>query len=300
MEKKQWLGHIAVLTAVCIWGFAFVPIVVALRSFTPAELLFYRFSLATAALYLIYPKSMGKTTWRQELLFAAAGLTGVTMFFLLQDFALLVTAASNVGVIAAVSPMFTALLSWGFLNTGRPAKAFFLGAGMALFGIALISFSGSRLELSPIGDFLAVLMALCWAVYCIFTKQIAAFGYHVIQTTRRIFLYGLFFLLLILFFLDFRLGIERFLEPVNLASMLFLGFGPSALCFVLWGYGVKQLGPTKTSVYLYLIPLVSVVASVLFLGERIIWMNALGILLALLGLVVSNRKARQAETVLVE
>ena len=300
MERKRFLGHIAVLVCVSMWGFAFVPIVTLLRSFTPPELLFYRFGLAALALYLIYPKSMGKTTLRQELLFAGAGLSGVTFFFLLQDFALLITAASNVGVISALAPLFTALLAWWFSGEGRPRATYVFGAMMALCGIALISFAGTYLELNPMGDLLAIVMAFCWAVYCIFTKKIAAFGYHIVQTTRRIFTYGLFFLMFALIFLDFRFGFERFLEPINLVSMLFLGLGPSALCFVFWSFGVKQLGPVKTTAYVYLIPLIAVLVSVLFLDEVLTWMNSLGIALALGGLLVSNRKVRERETILVE
>jgi len=300
MEKKRPLGHIAALVCVSTWGFAFVPIVTLLRTFSPVELLFYRFSLAVLMLYLIYPKRMGKTTFRQELLLAGAGLSGVTMFFLLQDFALLVTSASNVGVIAAVAPVFTALLSWQLLGGERPATSFFFGAALALTGIGLISFAGSQLELSPAGDMLAVLKALSWAVYCLFTNKISTFGFHVIQTTRRVFLYGLLFLLPVMFVTDFRLGFERFAEPVNLVSMLFLGFGPSALCFALWNFGVKQLGPVRTSVYIYLIPLVAVLVSVTILGEIITWMSALGIVFTLGGLVISNRRSRRREVALAE
>ena len=51
-------------------------------------------------------------TWKKELLFAGAGLTGVTLYFLLENIALTYTFASNVGIIvAAVS--YTHLISVG-------------------------------------------------------------------------------------------------------------------------------------------------------------------------------------------
>ena len=295
MERKRLLGHMAAVLCVSMWGFAYVPIVVLLRSFAPFEILFFRIGLATVILYLIYPKRMGKMTVRQELLLAGAGLSGVTFFFLLQDFALLATAASNVSVISAISPMFTALLTWWILAGDRPTTSFYLGALLALTGIGLISFAGSRLELGPMGDLLALLKAFSWAIYSIFTKKIAAFGYHTIQTTRRVFLYGLLFLVPVLIFSDFRLGLARFAETENLVSMLFLGMVPSALCFALWGFSIKQLGPVRTSVYVYLAPLVAVLASVLILGEIITWVSGLGIVFTLGGLVISNwRSQRQA------
>jgi len=240
-------------------------------------------------LYLIYPRRMDKTTLRQELTFAGAGLSGVTLYFLTQDFALLHTAASNVGVIVAVAPVFTVLLSWQLLRDQRPTGTFFLGAISALVGIGLISFAGNRLELHPAGDLLAALAALCWAVYCVLTKKIGGFGFHIIQTTRRIFLYGLLFLLPAVIFGPFQLDLTRFAQPQNVMSFLYLGLGASGTCFVLWNFSVEQLGPAKTSVYIYLIPLITVAASVLILGETISWLRALGILLALTGLMLSNR-----------
>ena len=296
MGNKQFLGHIMAMISIFVWGFSYVPIVVLLREFSPFEILFFRFALAVVALYLIYPKRMKKTTRREELLFAAAGLSGVTLYFLLQDFALLNAAVSNVGVIVTIAPVFTVFLAWRFLEDGRPAKLFFLGAALALFGVGLISFGTGGVTFDPLGDLLAVLAALAWAVYCIFTRKISAYGHHVIQTTRRIFTYGLLFLLPILFLTDFQLGFARFTKLTNLASMLFLGGLASAMCFLFWNFALKELGPVKTTVYIYLAPLVSVIASVLILRETVTWLHGLGIAATLGGVVLSNLRIKARRT----
>ena len=292
LDNKSPLGHIAALTTVLIWGFAFVVIVVLLRSFSPMEILFFRISLATLTLFIIYPRRMGKTSLRQELYFMGAGLTGCTLFFLLQDFSLLHTAASNASVLVAVAPVFVGLLSWWFLKAGCPKWTFFLGAALAIFGIALVRFAGRQLELHPLGDILAILTALCKAVYLIFLKKIDTFGYHSVQVVRRVFLYGLIFLIPVILLSDFRLGLERFVEPQNLAGMLYLSLGSSAAAFVLWNFSVTKLGPVKVSVYLYLLPLIAVTAAILFLQETITWFFVCGIVLVLAGLMLSSRKVK--------
>ncbi len=71
----------------------------------------FRFVLGYAALLLAYPRWMEGTEWRQELTFAAAGLCGVCLYYLLENIALTYTLASNVGVIASVSPFFTAIFN---------------------------------------------------------------------------------------------------------------------------------------------------------------------------------------------
>ena len=73
-----------------------------------------------------------------------------------------------------------------------------------------------------------------------------------------------------------------------------LGLGASALCFATWNFAVRTLGAVKTSTYIYLVPVITVVTSVIVLAERITWMSALGMILTLTGLFISGRKRRDA------
>lgn len=160
---------------------------------------------------------------------------------------------------------------------------------MAIAGIALISFNGAAvLQLNPLGDLLAVLAALTWAVYSVLTRKIGNHGYNSLQATRRIFFYGLLFMLPCLPIFGFSWNFARFAQPVDLGNMLFLGLGASALCFVTWTFSLKRLGAVKTSVYIYLVPVVTVLTSALILHERITWLAVAGTALILLGLGISE------------
>jgi drug/metabolite transporter (DMT)-like permease len=157
-------------------------------------------------------------------------------------------------------------------------------------GIALISFNGSQLELNLTGDLLALLAALIWACYSVLTKKISGYGYHTIFTTRRVFCYGILFMLPTLFLFDFKLELTRFANPVYLFNTLFLGLGASALCFVTWNFAVKALGAVKTSVYIYMVPVITVVTSAAILHEKITALAAVGTTLTLGGLLLSESK----------
>lgn len=122
------------------------------------------------------------------------------------------------------------------------------------------------------------------------TRKISAYGYPTILTTRRVFCYGLLWMLPALFLFECRLGPERFASTVNLGNLLFLGFGASAVCFVTWNFAVKILGAVKTSVYTYLAPVITVAASVLILREPITPLAGLGTVLTLAGLLLSEWK----------
>ena len=248
MKNDQARGHAAAFFTIVVWGTTFISTKVLLRSFQPVEILFIRFTLGLLALFLVCPRRMKGVTRKQELLFAGAGLCGVCLYYLLENIALTYTLASNVGVILSVIPFFTAVLSHLLLKEERPGGGFYLGFVVAMAGICLISFSGSQLELNPAGDLLSLLAAVIWACYVILTRKISAWGWSTIMTTRRTFCWGLLWMLPALFLFDFRLGLERFADPVCLGNMIFLGFGASALCFVTWNLAVKLLGPVKTSV----------------------------------------------------
>ena len=221
----------------------------------------------------------------------AAGLLGVTLYFLLENFALTFTLAANVGVIIAIAPFFTALFDYFFLHGERPRLRFFIGFFMAITGICLISFRGDNtVHLNPAGDLLAIAAAVVWAGYSTFTKRISTFGYGTILTTRRIFFYGLVFMIPALFIFGFHLDFSVFTEFKNLANILFLGFGASALCFVTWNLAVKLLGPVKTSVYIYMVPVITVVTSVIILHEHVTLPAVLGIGLTIAGLFLSESR----------
>lgn len=297
MENRKSAGHLAALFTIIIWGTTFISTKVLLVNFKPVEILFFRFVMGYAALFFACPRRMKGVGRRQELTFALAGLCGICLYYLLENIALTYTLASNVGVIISVAPFFTAILSRVFMKTeGKTGVNFFIGFVVAMVGVALISFHGSRLELNPAGDILAVLAAFVWACYSMLTRKIGSFGYPVILTTRRTFFYGILCMIPALFLFDFHIGAERFADMTSLLNLLYLGLGASAICFVTWNFAVKTLGAVKTSVYIYLVPVITVAASVLVLREPVTWVSAVGTVLAVAGLFLSEHSGKGTET----
>lgn len=294
MENKQITGHMLACITIVIWGTTFISTKILLEEFQPLEILFFRFLLGFFALIVVCPKWLTWTGWRRELTFAAAGFTGICLYYLLENVALTFTMASNVGVIISIAPFFTAILSRIFLReTENPQLYFYIGFIIAMLGICLINFNGTRLHLNPFGDLLSVVAAIVWACYSILSKKISAFGLHTILTTRRVFCYGILFMIPFLAFGDFRIDIGRFSNIVYMGNMIFLGLGASALCFVTWNSAVRVLGAVKTSVYIYLVPVITMAASALILHEKITVMAAAGAAFTLLGLLFSERKGKK-------
>lgn len=289
MKNKQTAGHLSALITVAIWGTTFISTKILLEAFQPVEILFLRFVIGFAALWLVSPRRLKGLSVKQELTFAAAGLSGICLYYLLENVALTYTLASNVGVIVSVVPFFTAIVSRFLLKDEEKLKpSFFIGFLFAMAGICMISFSGSSVRLNPVGDLLALAAAAVWAFYAVFSKKISSYGYPSVQTTRHCFFYGILFMLPALFLFDFHPDFFRLARPVYLGNLLFLALGASAICYVTWNFSVKVLGALKTSVYIYLGPVITVAASVLILHERLTLTTVTGMALTLAGLAVSE------------
>lgn len=297
---KQIQGHLAALFTILIWGITFISTKVLLVSFTPVEIMAYRLILAALALSVVAPpRLVGVRLDRQMLLdewkIMAAGLCGVTLYFLFQNIALSYTLAANVSVLVSVAPLFTALVSRIVLIEKLKAN-FFFGFTVAIVGIILIAFNGSIvLKLNPLGDLLALLAALVWAFYSVLIKQTGAQQtamLALLAVTRKVVFYGLLFMLPLLPLFEVRLRFEHLVELPNLLNLLFLALGGSALRYITWNYAVDLLGPVKTSAYIYLVPIVTIIVSALVLHETITPVAGIGMALILCGMALSERERR--------
>ena len=282
-------GHILAFLTVFVWGITFVSTKVLLTVVTPIEILFLRFMLGFLALCVIHHRVTPFMGARVEALFALAGATGVTLYFFMENIALTMTSASNVGVIVAIAPLFIALIATFVTREERVGVKFFAGFVMAISGIALISFTGAAAgDAGLAGCLLAVLAALAWAVYSTIGKRIAKLGLSTVATTKRTFAWGLVFMLPFLQGAE-GAGLAGLLDPVMLGNLLFLGLVASATCYVMWNKAASIVGVVSVSAYLYLTPVVTVVASVIVLAEPLTWQIVLGVALTVTGLVLSER-----------
>ena len=289
MLRESLAGHLLTCFTITVWGATFISSKILLRDFIPIEILFDRFLLGFIAMWIIFPHIMRVKSLRHEIIMAIAGLFGITLYFLCENIALVYSKAANVGVIIASVPFFTGLVD-RLLGTKRKLpKGFFLGFIIAMTGICLLTFSSlDELSFNPIGDGLAVLASVMWAFYCLFINKALSFGYKPLQVTRHVFAYGLIFMLIPMYFMEYEFKFEALAKPVNYLNLLFLGLCASALCYVTWSLSVKLIGTVKASAWLYISPAVTVIMAILILDETVSGLGIFGMLLTFLGLIISQ------------
>ena len=134
IRSDEIKGHLAALFTIVVWGSTFVATKVLLRQFGPIEIIFLRFLIGWGFLWIIRPRGLSVKDRRLEALFALAGLTGVTLNYLLETFALTCTQASNLAVIVSTAPLFTGIIAF-LVWKQRIAWNFILGFFVSITGI---------------------------------------------------------------------------------------------------------------------------------------------------------------------
>lgn len=290
MKNKYLIGNLMTLLTMIIWGTTYISTKVLLQNLHPMEILFYRFIIAYIILMLIYPKFKKPNRFKEEVLFLAAGFTGVTLYYLLENIALEYTLASNVGLLISMAPILTAIFSYFLIDHENLNKNLLYGFIISMIGVFLVIFNGNFiLKLNPLGDFLAILAAIVWAIYSVILKKINdRYNYSYIYITRKIFFYGVIFMILMLFIFKVNLDLQKLIIPNVLFNILFLSLIASALCFVMWNIGVKFIGAVKASNYIYIVPLITATASIILLKETITSTVIAGAVFILSGLYISQ------------
>ena len=293
MRDNTIQGHLVAAFTVSVWGVTFISTKILLTVFSPFENLLLRFALGYAALWLACPRHLPWQGLWAECVFALAGLTGIGLYFLMENYALVITQASNVGIIVSLAPFFTVLFAKLAGTRGEHLhRNYFMGLGISMTGMVLIGYNGMELGLNPLGDLCALGAAAVWGCYAVLTRNITGREYGIIVATRRIFFYGLVTMLPVLAVLDFSPRWQALSNATYLGNLLFLGLVASALCYVTWNRAVALLGALKTSAYIYAIPVITVVTAYIVLDEAITLTSGTGAALALAGLVVAERKPR--------
>ena len=144
------------------------------------------------------------------------------------------------------------------------------------------------LHLNPLGDWLALMAAISWAVYSLLMKFVAD-RYSAVFITRKVFFYGLLTILPMFAVKPWQFPLADFLRPEIWTNLLFLGFIASFVCFALWSWAISRVGAIKTSNYVYLNPLTTIFASALFLNEPMTSVAWMGCLLILSGIYMANK-----------
>lgn len=288
-KNKNILYHLLAIVTVIIWGTTFVSTKILINTgLSPVEILFYRFVLAYICMLVVSHKKLWANNVKDEVLLFFSGLCGGSLYFIAENTALGITLASNVSLLICTAPLLTAILS-NLLYKDRLRKGLVYGSLVALLGVGLVVFNGRvLLKINPAGDFLTLLAALSWAFYCLILRRLSR-TYSTLFITRKVFIYGILSLLVYFIFFPLDIKSELLKLPVVYLNLLFLGIVASMLCYIMWNMAVRFLGASQTANYIYIVPLITVLTSALFLAEPITLISLIGAFCIISGVYIAER-----------
>jgi drug/metabolite transporter (DMT)-like permease len=296
MRKNILFSYSLALLVIFIWSITFISTKILLNHISPTEILFYRNVIAYLIFLAISPKIIWPINFRDEVKFALAGLLGVTLYFMCENFALSLSTASNVSLLVSTAPMLTGLVSHFLTKDERITKYFIYGCLFGLAGVFLIVFNGHfYLKLNPAGDILAILSALSFAFYSIIIRDLDRTVYSAIVITRKTFFYSLLSLIPLLFTRLFECDPKVLIKGEVFGNLLFLGIFASALCFLWWNKVMWELGAVRANNLIYLLPPMAMVLAAVILKENITLFAASGGLLILLGVYLSQKTSPESD-----
>ncbi|HUG13887.1 MAG TPA: DMT family transporter [Thermomicrobiales bacterium] len=265
-----WIGPLALLGAVTIWGFVPTSTRHAVQFLTPGHILLARFLMGALAAVILLGLFRTPMPPRHLLPHAIGlGVLGQLGFNVPLAYGIQYVEAGTVSLISGVSPVFMAILASLLLNEKIRARVV-IGLGLALAGSALVAVaSGGEATLSReqvVGSLLILLSAILWGLYSVVVKP----WLGPIPPSSIPMLGSIASLPLVV-----PLGASGFasslgrLDAVGWLAVAQFTLLASVTAPILWAVGLQRGQASQAGLFLYLVPLFGVASGALLLGERV-------------------------------
>jgi len=288
-------GTVALLVTVVIWGSTFVVAKSALQDIGPLALNALRFSIAFIILWPLAHAQGYRPSLSMQPTFLLFGLTGVVLYYTLQNLGLLYTSAVNTVLVLTIIPAVTALLAVWLLHEHLHVRQI-VGIALAVGGAVVVGLFTEESHDAPrpwLGNLMIFGSVIAWAIYTIQGKWLSS-RYPALVATTASAGAGL-LMLLPLAAVEIAVGGLPWSGSSGVSlrgglAILYLGLVATALPMFLWNYALRHVDASLASLHLNLVPLVGVFIALLA-GEGIGPGQVVGGCLTLVGVWVSQQRS---------
>jgi drug/metabolite transporter (DMT)-like permease len=281
-RESSW-NNLFPLATVVIWSGNTLVTKLSSGLIAPASITLYRWGLAFLVLSAFVLPGLWRTRqqwWRQLPQLLVLGLLGMVAYQGLAYQAAISTSATNMGILLALSPLLSALLS-SFLAREPLTWGTVLGGAISFFGVIWLMTEGHPALIVHHafggGDGLMLLAVLANAMYGVLLRRWTFAMGNWSQLYLQI---GCALLVLVPWYLASE---PSPLTAQNLPLVLYAGIMASIIAPWLWISGVRAVGASRASLFLNLIPVLVALAATAWLGESLHQHHLVGGAMALLG-----------------
>lgn len=277
------------LLAIFIWAGNTVINKLAVGVIYPTEISFYRWLLAGLLFtpFLLKPVIANWSVIRPNLgKIFILGLLGMVIYQSLAYFAAALTSATNMGIILSLMPLMVLTLSIISLGQRLTAGAL-VGAALSFAGVLVVVSNGSLKALLAhglnLGDAMMLIATLAYAIYSTLLKK------WQLRLPPLQMLYLQVLVAIVLLFPLYVVSPKVGPNLHNIGLVLYACVLASMLAPLAWMKAVAVLGPSRTSLFFNLLPLITALIAAVVLNEQLHAYHLIGGALTLGGVILSER-----------
>jgi drug/metabolite transporter (DMT)-like permease len=296
-EKKKTSIYLWLLLVPLFWGGAFGTAKHVVTEIPPITAATLRFGSAGLILLLLV---LLRSEWNVEVLkkrwlgLFFMGMTGIFAYNAFFFIALGYTSAVNGSLIMSTTPVFITLGAVLFLNELWD-KRLSVGLVLSLIGVIFVIMNGAFETFSLSfnrGDLLFIAALFSWAIHSLIGKVVmrGVSGVSPLFTTAITTLIGSFFLAI----WSIGEGGWHYVPSMSIQAwieMIYMTLFATVIAFFLWNQGIHEIGASKASIYMNLVPINATWIAFLFYGSIITWQQVVGMVIVITGVcIVTLRK----------
>lgn len=277
------------LLAIFIWAGNTVVNKLAVGVIFPTEIGFYRWLLAALLFtpFMLKPVFANWALIRPNLgKIAVLGVMGMVVYQSLAYYAATLTTATNMGIILSLMPLMS--LTAAIISLGqRLTYGALVGAVLSFAGVVVVVSAGNLDALLQhgvnLGDGLMLVSTLSYAIYSTLLKK------WQLRLPPLVLLYLQVLVAVVVLFPLFLFSSKQGLSVANIPLVLYACLLASMLAPLAWMHSIKTLGPSRTTLFFNLLPLITVLIAAVVLKEKLALYHLVGGLLTLGGVILSER-----------
>lgn len=288
--------YLALILVAVLWGTNNVALKIAADVLPPFTSGTFRYGTAALffmplAAYLLWKKEIRWPDRKQWFWLFLLGILGVFFFNFFLFLSMRHTTASEASLLVGLNPLVTFLLAWMLLKEEWVWIKFW-GIVVAVTGVMVTLYQpGQFLVSHPLGNGILMLSIICWVSYTLLSKQVMqSQALNPMETAIYSTLLGTALLIPTAFLVEEPFS---YLGEINSHALwgdfLYMGVLATGLAYILWNYGIKEIGAGPTSAFLSLLPPAGIIASVIILKEPASHNLFLGMVLVTVGIWLTTR-----------
>lgn len=290
--------YLAAMGTVVLWGMSYIwsdrllDLHIPVEFFVPIRILLAGILLWGLNKIMGYDMRIRRRDWGKFFLLA---LCEPFIYFVAETYGIKLTESPTItALVIATNPIFAALVGI-FLFREKIDWMNILGIFVTLGGLLLVTWARTSTGPYFILGIIILFIAVISEVSHISLTKVLSDGYAPSVIVMYQFLFGAVMFLP----LFFTLGVKDFDASLYLSwDVLYPTLALAVLCsataFSLWAFAIKHLGVARSSIFLAVVPLATALLSVLFGDERLCLTQWLGLAVAMVGLLLTQKASGSA------